>query len=591
MKNNHINSSISKVAIYARVSTQDKQEYDRQVNDLTKVITEYEGYLASSIEIFAEKISGYKKVEERIQLKQLEDKVVSNPKYFDCIYVTEISRLGRDPIQIRNFIDRFSELKVPIYIQSIKQKTLSSDGSRNSIMNIIIQVLLEFANSEAETTKQRSKSGLLQSAKNGNAGGGKFLPYGYTKDGAKKLVICEEESKVIEDIFEWYSKGDGIKAISNKLNLKRVPTRTNKAFAGKTIKFGIEKMADMVEWSDKQVHDILRNPIYIGQRRYKGNLLQAPSIVKEELFNTCNALMQSKTHRNYLTSYTYLLKDISVCGCCGRNYFAKYKPVKGGDKVYICSSRLKKGGNCGNIGFNIGLVESVLYDLIIETDAIHEYINQGKDGIKQLESELNRLLGQIDIDERLLIKRSSELDRLLELRLSDSITLDRYNQKYSEIQSDIKSNKIRLSNAKVSIESTRDALKNQGNAAATVKMLRKAKLNRSELQVVFKQIFSKVIFNVLDKDTGLLSVFITLDGVKLVNILKVFLNLNGIKSKIKKYEYFTLVKMVEDVAFVNNVLTVDISDIKKEFLSKMKYSKWTVVKTKNYVEIDSFQKK
>jgi len=60
-----------KVAIYARVSTSDgKQDYNRQIDDLTKVIKR-EGYSDNEIEIFAESISGYKKKDDRIEFKAL----------------------------------------------------------------------------------------------------------------------------------------------------------------------------------------------------------------------------------------------------------------------------------------------------------------------------------------------------------------------------------------------------------------------------------------------------------------------------------------------------------------------------------------
>ena len=110
---------------------------------------------------------------------------------------------------------------------------------------------------------------------------------------------------------------------------------------------------------------MLRNTIYKGERKYKGEIIVAPAIISVELFDECQSIMSGKTHRNYMTSYIYLLKDLLICGCCGRNYFARYKPAKGGDKVYICSSRLKKGAGCKNIGVNISLIESAIYNEIV----------------------------------------------------------------------------------------------------------------------------------------------------------------------------------------------------------------------------------
>ncbi len=88
---------MGKVAIYARVSTSEgKQDYDRQVNDLKREIN-YNGYANDQIEIFAEQISGYKKKEDRPEITKLLKQIESNHSYFDCVYVTEVSRLGRNP--------------------------------------------------------------------------------------------------------------------------------------------------------------------------------------------------------------------------------------------------------------------------------------------------------------------------------------------------------------------------------------------------------------------------------------------------------------------------------------------------------------
>ena len=120
-------------------------------------------------------------------------------------------------------------------------------------------------------------------------------------------------------------------------------------------------MSSDIRWSDKQIHDIIRNPIYKGQRRFKGEFLTIPPIISEELFDECTQIRENKRTRNMTTTYTYLLKDLLICGRCGRNYYARYKPIKGGDKVYKCSSTLTIKKSCGNCGININLIESVFF--------------------------------------------------------------------------------------------------------------------------------------------------------------------------------------------------------------------------------------
>ena len=45
-----------KVALYVRVSTIDKQDFNRQISDLRKVVTD-EGYNKDDLEVFHDKIS------------------------------------------------------------------------------------------------------------------------------------------------------------------------------------------------------------------------------------------------------------------------------------------------------------------------------------------------------------------------------------------------------------------------------------------------------------------------------------------------------------------------------------------------------
>ena len=181
---------MNKVAIYVRVSTIDKQDYSRQINEL-KAIAYQDKYSEYQIDVFADSISGYSKKDNRPELSKMLTNINNDNKIYDCIYISEISRLGRNPSHVRSIIDDLTELNIPIYIQTLNQATIVG-GKRNFIMNIVLQVLMEFANSEAETFKVRSKSGLLQSAKSGKVGGGLVYPYGFKNDN-QYLVIDEEE--------------------------------------------------------------------------------------------------------------------------------------------------------------------------------------------------------------------------------------------------------------------------------------------------------------------------------------------------------------------------------------------------------------
>src|SRR5574344_2138218 len=61
----------------------------------------------------------------------------------------------------------------------------------------------------------------------------------------------DDESYIVQQIFDLYLKGNGTPEICNILNKVSVPTRSGK------------------KWVDGVIYGILTNPIYIGQRRRK----------------------------------------------------------------------------------------------------------------------------------------------------------------------------------------------------------------------------------------------------------------------------------------------------------------------------------
>ena len=117
-----------------------------------------------------------------------------------------------------------------IWVDSNKGRliTLNEDGTENKDAKFNLTILSGVASLERETIISRSISGMRKSVNDGNWLGGKFLPYGYKREG-KKLVVEEEESEVIKLIFHLYLQGNGTKRIANELNRRKIPTRYNKS--------------------------------------------------------------------------------------------------------------------------------------------------------------------------------------------------------------------------------------------------------------------------------------------------------------------------------------------------------------------------
>ena len=172
------------VVIFGRVSTL-IQDYDRQVNELTAICTQ-RGWTVRSV--FTEKISGAKKNTERKELSRMVEYVQAHN--INKVAVTELSRLGRDTLQVLEVIEQFNRLGISLYIQNYGVETLTESGEVNPMSQFLITILAEVARMERKTIRERVESGY----KNFRANGGKVgRKEGYKKsDEAMREQYAEE---------------------------------------------------------------------------------------------------------------------------------------------------------------------------------------------------------------------------------------------------------------------------------------------------------------------------------------------------------------------------------------------------------------
>lgn len=161
-----------KTVIFARVSTS-LQEYDRQVNELT-ALANTNGWSVEAV--FAEKISGAKSNKERTELLNMVNYVENN--HIDKVLVTELSRLGRDTLQVLEVIEMLNKKEISLYIQNYAIETLTKEGKVNAMSQFLITILAEVARMERKTIRERVASGYQNFRNNGGKVGRKT---GYRK--------------------------------------------------------------------------------------------------------------------------------------------------------------------------------------------------------------------------------------------------------------------------------------------------------------------------------------------------------------------------------------------------------------------------
>ena len=182
-----------KVVIYARVST-NSQDYKRQTEEL-KDYSKKMNYKV--INVFEEKISGGKTNEERPQLMKMINFIKSNK--IDKVLCWELSRLGRNTIEVLKTIQLLNENCISLYIKNHNIETLNENCEINPMSQFLIQILTSVSEMEKTQIRQRIKSGYENFRKNGGKVGRKE---GYKKD---EDTLLNEHKDIVKLLKQGYS--------------------------------------------------------------------------------------------------------------------------------------------------------------------------------------------------------------------------------------------------------------------------------------------------------------------------------------------------------------------------------------------------
>jgi DNA invertase Pin-like site-specific DNA recombinase len=195
-----------KAVIYSRVSSEgNRQDTERQTNELIEYANKM-GY--ELVEVYEEKVSGYKKNEDRPIFSRMLEEIEKGT--IDKVLVWELSRIGRSVIQSLQNIQLLTDKKVSIYIKNFNLETLNDDKTPNSLSMFMVQILFSVANMEAQLTKSRMVSGYRNHINNGG------------KVGRKSGSIETEEETIQKHT-------DIVKLLRKNLTIRQISGLTNKS--------------------------------------------------------------------------------------------------------------------------------------------------------------------------------------------------------------------------------------------------------------------------------------------------------------------------------------------------------------------------
>jgi site-specific DNA recombinase len=243
---------------------------------------------------------------------------------------------------------------------------------------LFITIVGALAQWERENIGERVRVGLEEKVRQGKYAA-HVKPFGYSLDNGE-LSIIPEEAKIIKRIFKRYLEGQSTLKIATDL----IGTPGAK-------------------WSDVQIYQILKNPLYKGSLRWGRNTSNyfevedaVPPIVSKELFDEVQFHMKSRSmkHPRSATS-DYIFSGMIICGNCGQRLIGSKSIVRGKEyKSYRCKGRSLK---LCNVGVPVEKAEELFLRQISElrwnevVNKVDTTIDEQEDETEDLEQELKTI--------------------------------------------------------------------------------------------------------------------------------------------------------------------------------------------------------
>ncbi len=441
------------IAIYGRVSTQKQTDegfgLDVQLQELVKEATEkgveYSEYIDSGISgTSLDKREGLQSLLEDIKKGEITE-----------VWVTKLSRLGRNSRDVLNIIHEFD--KYDVNFRSVRDGIDTS----NHMGKIMVQFMSIIAEMERDVIIETTRAGAEYRAQLGKIyGAPKVLGYdreGHGKD--SKLVINEEEAVIVRKIFKLYNDDMGYKAIITRINDEGHRTVNDNLFSLATVK------------------GILTNPLYVGKIRYNlhkdwnkkrrrgkqsdDELIlvdgQHDAIISKNLWNKTEKKMAKNTTKKPPVSGRFLINGILKCPQCGtgmigtgRTSYRKSGPVK--VNYYTCGANHNKGRQaCSANSMRAEIAEELVLRQVSEylqkdelPQMLYEYIAFNTVDINKLPKKLSALKMDLKNVEK-KIERNQEMYIEGMMSKKDMTTrLTKLNSSKLAIEAEVQSIKIQL---------------------------------------------------------------------------------------------------------------------------------------------------
>ena len=129
----------------------------------------------------------------------------------DRIITKSISRFARNTLDCLKYVRQLRDKNIDIYFEKENIHTLEASGE------LLLTIMASLAQQESASLSQNIKLGLQFRYQEGKVQVNHNHFLGYTKDENGKLIIDEEEAKIVRRIYREYLEGASMKNIAKGL--------------------------------------------------------------------------------------------------------------------------------------------------------------------------------------------------------------------------------------------------------------------------------------------------------------------------------------------------------------------------------------
>lgn len=292
-----------KVALYARVSTQEQAKYglsiETQLENLRDWAKENNHIVVG--EYVDKGVSGGKPYTKRPELSRFMADVEHGLKV-DALIITKLDRLYRNVKLYYQAMEVLDKYRVGWICIHENYEVMTASG------RLRLNIALAVAEDEISRTSERIKVVFDRKVQRGEVlGGMSVMPLGYRVDGKKPVL--DENAEAVKAMFDYYLANGSIHAAMDYMR---------------------------EEWNISIVmstaRKMLRNQAYTGV--YRDNPEYFPVIVPKDKFDEVQKMLKSRSVRKNHTNRYYLFSGLIVCKECGRNMVGAYRTAGNSPEYY-----------------------------------------------------------------------------------------------------------------------------------------------------------------------------------------------------------------------------------------------------------------